>query len=571
MSDTAVAFRAVNKRFGDHPALRQLSFSAPSGRITGLVGPDGAGKTTILRLCAGLLLPDSGEIELGGGRPRIGYMPQRFGLYEDLTVEENLDLYADLHEVSSAERRGRLDQLLDFTGLGPFTQRLAGKLSGGMRQKLGLACVLMERPRLLLLDEPTVGVDPLSRRDLWSMIRAMMEAGTSVLVSTAYLDEAEQCDEVLMLHKGERLAHGPPASFREPLQGRCFSLALTGRARRQRLQSLQETPGVLDAVVQGDHIRLLLESGREIDQLGLKERVTAETPRFEDAFIALTATQRAAPPPSPSPPTTVARTSDEVVITLEQVQRSFGAFVAVKGIDLAVKRGEIFGLLGPNGAGKSTVIRMLCGLLPPSAGAARVLGLDLARSPGQVRSRIGYMSQRFSLYRQLSVAQNLRFFAGAYGLTGQARRRRIDAALAEFGLETHIDSTSAELPLGYQQRLALACALMHKPEIVFLDEPTSGVDPLARREFWHRINTLAEQGVTVLVTTHFIAEAEYCDRLAIMHEGRLIAEETPERLKAAGRRDGEPLPSLEESFVRLVEQQQRRQESRGSMDKQERC
>ena len=458
--------------------------------------------------------------------------------------------------MSSAERRSRLDQLLDFTGLGPFTQRLAGKLSGGMKQKLGLACVLMERPRLLLLDEPTVGVDPLSRRDLWRMIRAMMEAGTSVLVSTAYLDEAEQCDEVLMLHKGERLAQGTPDSFREALQGRCFSLALTGRARRKKLQQLQQTPGVLDAVVQGDHIRLLLEAGCDIARLGLEEKVVPEPPRFEDAFIALTAAQRqSAPQPTVEESRSVEPIPDETVITLEQVQRRFGAFVAVKGIDLAVRRGEIFGLLGPNGAGKSTVIRMLCGLLPPSAGAARVLGLDLARSPGQVRRRIGYMSQRFSLYRQLSVGQNLRFFAGAYGLTGRARKRRIDTALAEFGLEAHTDSTSAELPLGYQQRLALACALMHKPEIVFLDEPTSGVDPLARREFWHRINLLAEQGVTVLVTTHFIAEAEYCDRLAIMHEGRIIAEETPERLKAAGQRDGEPLPSLEESFVRLVEQQ----------------
>ena len=570
----AIGFHQVSKSFtrGEvrRTALHELDFEARAGRITGLVGPDGAGKTTIMRLCAGLLLPDSGRIEVLGldtrseseaVQARIGYMPQHFGLYEDLTVAENLNLYADLHGVKSAERKQRFEQLLAFTDLGPFTARLAGKLSGGMKQKLGLACVLMEQPDLLLLDEPTVGVDPVSRQELWQMIRTMMEAGAGVLVSTAYLEEAERCDDVLLLSDGELLASGRPAEFRAGLKGRTFSLPAIGAQRRQLQERLRRQPGVIDAVLQGSRLRLLLEEGRRIDELQIPDAlaVTAATPRFEDAFIDLLASKQSAIPSGAvaEPPTVAAEMAIEKkteVISLVKVRRCFGEFVAVRDVDLSIHRGEIFGLLGPNGAGKSTVIRMLCGLLPPSAGRATVLGLDLLRAPVAVRGRIGYMSQRFALYRQLSVRQNLQFFAGAYGLRGGERSVRLDQALAGYGLEPYADTLSGNLPLGFQQRLALACALLHDPEIVFLDEPTSGVDPIARRAFWSQINALAGRGVTVLVTTHFIQEAEYCDRLAIMYEGRVIAEDTPERLKAGCQREGEAMPGLEEVFVQLVEQ-----------------
>lgn len=563
-----IAFQGVGKGFvqgGERrPALQGLDFAAGSGSITGLVGPDGAGKTTILRLCAGLLLPDTGEVRVFGEdmraqaqavQARLGYMPQRFGLYEDLSVRENLRLYADLHGVAAEAREARFEQLLGFTGLGPFTARLAGKLSGGMKQKLGLACVLMARPSLLLLDEPTVGVDPVSRSELWRMIRSMMEAGTSVLVSTAYLEEAERCDRVLLLHEGRLLDQGEPTLFRERLQGRTYSLPFEGAGRRDLQERLGGVPGVMDAVIQGDQVRLLLAADARIDdvQAATEVPIRAVPPRFEDAFVDLLVAGHNARPTihlQTPPPADAAQA--EAVIVLDKVQRRFGDFVAVRDVDLSVRRGEILGLVGPNGAGKSTVIRMLCGLLPPSGGSARVLDLDLARASGRVRARIGYMSQRFSLYRQLSVRQNLHFFAGAYALPRRLRAERCEQALADYGLQKHADTPSGTLPLGYQQRLALACALLHGPEIVFLDEPTSGVDPLARRAFWSRINALADGGVTVLVTTHFIEEAEYCDRVAIMHEGRLIADDSPERLKAAARRPGRPLPTLEQVFVQRV-------------------
>jgi ABC-2 type transport system ATP-binding protein len=572
---SAVDIQGVSKHFSrgreQISALQQLHFQAATGAVTGLVGPDGAGKTTLLRVCAGLLTPDAGRALVLGHdvvreaatiQARVGYMPQRFGLYEDLSVAENLQLYADLQGLAGAQRQTRFDELLSFTGLGPFTRRLAGQLSGGMKQKLGLACVLVERPALLLLDEPTVGVDPLSRRELWSMIRVMQEAGTSVLVSTAYLDEAERCDQVILLHEGQLLDTGPPGDFRARLHHRTYTLAAEGHERRRlRAQALAQ-PQVLDAIIQGGRVRVLMAEEGEPKPLclpsGEQVQPMPAVPRFEDAFVALLAQLGHAAKGSWVAESALAQrpTAAEqqpVAIALDNLERRFGQFIAVRGVSLQVRRGEIYGLLGPNGAGKTTLIRMLCGLLAPSAGQARVLGLDLAHAPGQVRARIGYMSQRFSLYRQLSVAQNLRFFAGAYNLRGKARAERIDAALSGYGLAPVAMVNSGQLPQGFQQRLALACALLHEPEIVFLDEPTSGVDPLARRAFWAGINALAESGVTVLVTTHFLEEAEYCDRLAIMYEGQVIAEDTPDRLKAAHRQPGEAEPTLEAVFLDLIQ------------------
>lgn len=557
----------VTKRFAGESALTDVSLKIREGTVTGLIGPDGAGKTTLMRLIAGLLLPDSGDISVlsmdAVKEPLkvqrvIGYMPQRFGLYEDLTVQENLDLYADLQGLPDAARPNRYAELTKMTGLASFTRRLAGKLSGGMKQKLGLACVLVRPPKLLLLDEPTVGVDPVSRRELWSIIyRLVREENMTVLLSTAYLDEAERCNEVILLHKGERLGQGTPSEFSDKLKGRSFQVTLPDMNKRSLQSRLARFPGVIDATIQRTGVRVVMKDGLQPDRENLPKGVQIEPvpPRFEDSFISLLREKDGAPPlPKASTERAVTDGSDGDVITVDQLSRKFGSFYAVKQISFSVKSGEVFGLLGANGAGKSTTFRMLCGLLPVTDGQLRVAGLDLRRAPAKARARIGYMAQKFSLYGDLSVVENLQFFSSAYGLSGTGQRQQIDWALQEFELQHYASSTSRNLPLGYKQRLALAAALMHRPRILFLDEPTSGVDPLARREFWHRIAALAEEGVTVLVTTHFMEEAEYCDRLVIMAEGDILAEGTPDEMRARVQSDKLPDPTMEDAFIHLIEE-----------------
>jgi drug efflux transport system ATP-binding protein len=561
LAGVAKAFRAGRRELR---ALRGVSLRMDRGLVMGLVGPDGAGKTTLMRLAAGLLAPDEGRITVLGldatrqsleVQASLGYMPQRFGLYEDLSVQENLDLYADLQGVPRAQRAGRYAELMRMTGLAPFTARLAGRLSGGMKQKLGLACTLVRAPELLLLDEPTVGVDPVSRRELWQIVyRLVKSEHMSVLLSTAYLDEAERCDRVLLLHEGEALQEGEPAALSAPMRGRCY-LARGGDAGRRALQEAAlAAPGVIDALIQGAEVRLVTEPGAPPPVLE-GARVEPVAPRFEDAFVALLHSKKrsAAGSDAQSIKEPPELHGDEVVIEVRGAQRRFGDFYAVKDVSFEVRRGEIFGLLGANGAGKSTTFRMLCGLLPASAGSLRVAGVDLRRGAAAARARIGYMSQKFSLYGNLSVRQNVEFFAGAYGLAGRRRAERVAWALEGFDLAEAADDPSAELALGYKQRLAMACALMHEPEILFLDEPTSGVDPIARREFWRRINALAHSGVTVLVTTHFMEEAEFCDRLAIMAAGEILATGEPAEIKARARPDGAPEPTMEDAFIRLIE------------------
>ncbi|MCP5420673.1 MAG: ABC transporter ATP-binding protein [Gammaproteobacteria bacterium] len=574
----ALVLEAVSKRFHgggrDVQALQAVSLRVHPGRVTGLIGPDGAGKTTLMRLVAGLLRVDDGRIAVLGLdavrdvleiQAAIGYMPQRFGLYEDLSVQENMDLYADLQGVSSAERQVRYPELLHMTGLSPFTARLAGNLSGGMKQKLGLACTLIRAPRLLLLDEPTVGVDPLSRRELWAIVyRLVREQNTSVLLSTAYLDEAERCDEVILLHQGQILGQDTPEHFSARLRGHSFTLELPPGAKKRRWQErLSQHPEVLDTVIQGDRLRLVMVSAAPPSADLLAEldgaRISPVPPRFEDSFIAELYSRQAARSGPPSLGLNNAQALDgdgQPVIQVRNLERRFGDFYAVKNISFAVEQGEVFGLLGANGAGKSTTFRMLCGLLPASGGVLQVTGLDLRRAAAAARGHLGYMAQKFSLYGNLSVLQNLRFFSRVYGLPGRRREQQVQWALEQFELAALADVVSSTLPLGYKQRLALACALMHQPQVLFLDEPTSGVDPLARREFWRHINALAEQGVTVLVTTHFLEEAEYCDRLAIMAAGEILTLGAPAEIKAQVRTAQQPDPSLEEAFITLIEQRQ---------------
>ncbi len=555
-------------------ALREVGFKVRHGVVTGLVGPDAAGKTTLMRLAAGLLVPDAGTITVLGMdattqslavQSTIGYMPQRFGLYEDLSVRENLDLYADLQGVPEPARPARYAELMHMAGLDNFTGRLAGQLSGGMKQKLGLACALVRQPSLLLLDEPTVGVDPLSRRELWEIVyRLVREQGTSVLLSTAYLDEAERCDEVVLLHDGVVLAQGTPAELRETMCGRSYEISGNILEKRALQASLSRAPGVLDSLIQGDHIRVVMADNTPPDLNMLLPGVSgiamkSVPPRFEDSFVALLKAKSGSESISSSTltenivPGMAQKDAGKPIIEVHDLQRRFGDFYAVNNVTFSVAKGEVFGLLGANGAGKSTTFRMLCGLLPPSGGMLRVAGADLRHAAAGARARIGYMSQKFSLYGHLSVAENLRFFGSVYGLSGQQGVRRISWALQEFEFTSIADFTSGDLSLGYKQRLALACALMHEPEILFLDEPTSGVDPLARREFWSRINLLAQQGVTIMVTTHFMEEAEYCDRLAIMAAGEILTMGTPGSIKQQARSEQMREPTMEDAFVALIQ------------------
>jgi ABC-2 type transport system ATP-binding protein len=576
-AEVVLEMRSVRKQFVSGrrtvQALREVSFTVRRGRVTGLIGPDGAGKTTLMRLAVGLLAPDAGRITALGldatrdslaVQARVGYMPQRFGLYEDLSVQENLDLYSDLQGVPQAERAARYEELLRMTGLARFSARLAGRLSGGMKQKLGLACTLVRPPELLLLDEPTVGVDPVSRRELWQIVyRLVQEQGLSVLLSTAYLDEAEHCDEVILLHEGDVLGDGPPRAFRERSNGRTYVVTAPDVYRRVLQEALSTAKGVVDAVIQGDHVRLVMDSEVRPEPAKLLPKhegilIQPVPPRLEDSFVTMLRQRRTdvavtASPTPPNPEPAHSTNGDRPVIDVENVKRCFGDFYAVKGVTFQVKQGEVFGLLGANGAGKSTTFRMLCGLLPATEGSLRVAGLDLRRAAAAARARVGYMSQKFSLYGNLSVGENLRFFSSAYNLSGSRQRERMDWALTQFELAPLADVTSLDLPLGHKQRLAMACALMHEPEILFLDEPTSGIDPLARREFWRRINTLTQQRVTVMVTTHFMEEAEYCDRLAIMADGEILAIGTPEAIKQRQRTVEQPAPTMEDAFIALIE------------------
>jgi ABC-2 type transport system ATP-binding protein len=567
MSGAAIVARDLGKDFvaagSKQPlaALSDLSIEVPAASITALVGPDGAGKTTFVRLSAGLLRPDRGNLQVLGldvaqhpqvVQDRISYMPQRFGLYEDLSVQENLDLYADLHGVPQHLRQSRYARLMEMTDLGPFRARLAGKLSGGMKQKLGLACTLVRSPELLLLDEPTVGVDPLSRRELWQIVEQLIQGEKiAALIATAYLDEAERCARVYLLREGRLLAGGTPAELRERAAGLVqVAEPAAGEAPRVlQARLLADRARVVDAVPEAGAVRFIRRAGAD----AVLPHSRSVAPRLEDAFMLLLDADAAAPATvtTATPPAAAAAHDAEPVIRVQHLMRRFGDFVAVADTSFEVRRGEVFGLLGPNGAGKTTTFRMLCGLLPPSGGQLRVAGVDMRHARAAARSHIGYVSQKFALYGNLSVEDNLRFFAGAYGLTGAALQRQLQRAYAEFDLQDVKRMPSGRLPGGFRQRLAMAAALLHEPEILFLDEPTSGADPHARRAFWRRITALAAAGTTVVVTTHFMEEAEYCDRIVILDAGRVLALGTPAEVRAlAG--SGAAM-NMEQAFIGVVE------------------
>lgn len=564
-----IVLDGVEKRFAgmDQPAVASLSTRIASGAVMGLVGPDGAGKTTLIRMLAGLLKPSAGTVSVVGLDPLtqdselhaiLGYMPQKFGLYEDLTVIENLTLYADLRGVIGEERRKTFERLLKFTDLTRFTERLAGKLSGGMKQKLGLACTLVGEPKVLLLDEPGVGVDPISRRELWRMVHELADEGMLILWSTSYLDEAEQCREVLLMNEGKLLYSGAPQQLTQRMAGRTILLRAKNISHRKLLQRAICLPSVSDGVIQGKYLHLILKDNADHHALLLDldqpdaELLEAE-PRFEDAFIDLLGG-------GPDHESELAKIMpqvkvdpNETVIEAQQLTKKFGDFAATDHVDFQVKRGEIFGLLGPNGAGKSTTFKMMCALLKPTSGKALVLGMDLKTDSGRARQHLGYMAQKFSLYGNLTVAQNLKFFSGVYGLKGKQQKEKIEGMVNAFNFTPILNQTPDSLPLGFKQRLALACSLMHEPDILFLDEPTSGVDPLTRREFWLHINGMVDKGVTVMVTTHFMDEAEYCDRIGLVYRGKIIAAGSPDQLKHSVASDDNPNPTMEQAFIELVQ------------------
>ncbi|WP_311398977.1 ATP-binding cassette domain-containing protein [Lautropia mirabilis] len=569
-------------------ALDRVSLSVPRGQLTALVGPDGAGKTTLMRMMAGLLAPDEGSLHVLGldvtrdaqaVQDRISYMPQRFGLYEDLSVQENLDLYADLHGVPQAVRRERFARLMAMTDLARFTARPAGKLSGGMKQKLGLACTLVRSPELLLLDEPSVGVDPLSRRDLWEiLLQLVRDEQLSVVVSTAYMDEAERCTHVHVMNAGHVLANGTPQALAQRAQGLTFvatpPVGMAARMLQARL--LDAASAAVDAVPRGGQVRFIRRP--DVDEAALRPmlenvEVHPRPAELEDAFmLMLRQHAEAAGGQSSSEglpaagadrtlqgrrndePTAPAAVTDhaEPVIVVRDLVRRFGDFTAVASTSFEVRRGEIFGLLGPNGAGKTTTFRMLCGLLPATSGSLQVAGANLRVAPARARARIGYVAQKFSLYATLTVRENLAFYGAAYGLHGRQLTERIEAMLQRFDLDPAAES--GLLPAGYRQRLAMAAGLIHAPDILFLDEPTSGIDPLARRAFWRTITVLSAQGVTIVITTHFMEEAEYCDRIAIQDAGRMLALGTPRDVRTQA---GEAGSDMNAAFIAIVERGRR--------------
>jgi ABC-2 type transport system ATP-binding protein len=563
----AIEARALGRRFGAVTALDGVDLDVAAGTMFGLVGPNGAGKTTLLQVLAGLLDPTSGRASVLGHdvardapaiHRRIGYVSQEFTLYGALSVDENLDFFADLYGIPAAVRDERKQALLAWSRLVAFRSRRAGRLSGGMQRKLHLCSTLIHEPELLLLDEPTNGVDPVSRRELWEILHDVAGRGLTVVVATPYMDEAEQCERVALIHHGRILRTDTPDGLRAGVRGSVWELRVRDAPERPsgdrpgggwlaRARDLLAAEGLpVRSHLMGDRLHVLgapsldipgLLRGRLTPAPGVTLELRQVAPTMEDVFVfslsddADGRRENAVPRPRPSPGEARARRDRGDVVRLTELTRRFGDFVAVDRVSLAVGPGEIFGFLGPNGSGKTTTIRMLCGLLAPSAGHGEVLGHDVRRQARQIRSRIGYMSQRFSLYDDLTVAENLAFFGRGYGLRGACLAARTAAVVAMAGLEDQERRLARDLSGGVKQRLALGCAILHEPEIVFLDEPTAGVDPIARRGFWDVIGALAEAGTTVFVTTHYLDEAEYCHRVGLISQGRLVAEGSPRALR----------------------------------------
>lgn len=558
-----IEVKGLQKNYGKLAAIRGIDFTVRTGEIFGLIGPDGAGKTTTFQILAGVMSATAGKVEVVGKIPRdarlaIGYLTQKFSLYLDLSVEENIKYSAGLREISASQLAERSRKYLRLMNLEQFSNRLAGELSGGMKQKLALCCALISQPQVLLLDEPTTGVDPVSRREFWSVLASLSKAGMTIIVATPYMDEAERCHRVALMHEGQIQQTGTPAELRNSLGLQRLEVRVNQLETAEQILSENSTDFAdvqtfgdrLDVLVQNPEIgesqvrtaiegshRLLRRKTTEpavtVGQLQINSIRRAE-PTLENVFVNRLRQQGFDPPfiplPRLNPPPNQQR--GQVAIATENLSKTFGNFQAVKGVTLKIGYGKIYGLLGANGAGKTTTIKMLCGLLEASSGKITLAGRTSNLHSSSVRQRLGYMSQKFTLYDDLSIIENLKFYCGVYGIPRRHRQTKIDWVLEICGLVGKEKMITGKLPGGWKQRVAFGAAVMHEPEILFLDEPTSGVDPLARRQFWRLIEDLAHQGTAVLVTTHYLEEAEHCHQMCFMVAGEVVAQGTPSQIKS---------------------------------------
>ncbi len=556
-SDTIVNVSGFVKRYRKHVAVKGVDIGIRKGEIYGLIGPDGAGKSSLMKAIAGVLTYDEGMVEVFGTlvdseraaervKQRIGFLPQGLGLnlYPDLSVEENIDFFARLRLVPERDLIERKARLLAMTRLDKFRDRPMKNLSGGMKQKLGLICTLIHEPEMAIMDEPTTGVDPVSRRDFWAILAELLqEKGMTALVSTAYMDEAARFHRLSFLSSGKVLASGTPAEVQMLAPGSMVTFEATPQldaiARLKMRYKQVETLGPLlhvftDDTVPAAAMQSIASSLGDIKPMQLR----VNEPELEDVFVALLLRQGEQPTAIEMPPATRLTSNNAFAIEAKGLIRDFGTFRAVDRVSFQVKPGTIFGLLGANGAGKTTVIKMLNGIMPPTGGEGWVAEADMKTAGGAIKERIGYMSQAFSLYLDLTVVENIRLFAGIYGLDANATDQRLKWIVSMAGLKGYESSLTSRLPMGVRQRLALGCALVHQPRVLFLDEPTSGVDPIGRRHFWDILSRLArEEGVAILVTTHYMSEAEHCDQLALMYAGRIVAEGSPGDMKRQVEKD----------------------------------
>jgi drug efflux transport system ATP-binding protein len=536
------------KRYGPIEAVRGITFDVARGEIFGLIGPDGAGKTSTFQILAGVMEATSGTAEVFGGQARTmraqtGYLTQEFSLYPDLSVAENIRYTGDLRRVPTDEIAQRGRQYLRMFDMDRFSARLAGRLSGGMKQKLALVCALVPQPQILLLDEPTTGVDPVSRREFWDTLTHLAADGLTIVVATPYLDEAERCNRIALMHQGKIHQMGTPAELTSSLNAKRLELRTPDLAKAGAALA-GATGGDKDFIdIQrfGDHIDLLVRDAQKasdaLNQMmknaGLSvDEVRVDEPTLENVFVTrlrgLGQEVHEAPFPVRHDHSNL---RGRVAMGATNLTKQFGPFTAVKNVNLKIQYGEVYGLLGANGAGKTTTIKMLCGLLDASSGTMELAGETSNLRSQHIRQGIGYMSQKFSLYDDMTILENLNFFAGVYGVPDQEREEKIEWVLSFSGLEGKQNQITGSLPGGWKQRVAFGAAILHEPSILFLDEPTSGVDPLARRAFWTMINRLADAGAAILVTTHYLEEAEQCNRLGMMVAGELVAEGTPSGIK----------------------------------------
>lgn len=552
-TEPVVTVKDLVKDYGKTKAVKKLNFSINKGELFGLIGPDGAGKTTTFHILGGIMDATAGEVLTFGTKPRdfrlqIGYLTQQFSLYQDLSIEENLRYVAGIREVPPAEFEERSDKYLQAMDLLRFKGRLAGKLSGGMKQKLALCCALMASPKLLLLDEPTTGVDPVSRREFWDLLATVTGDGVTVAVATPYLDEAERCTRLILLHEGEIQEMGSVAELKAGLHMK--RLEVRGDKLEQLEKKLWTVANVSEKIQDiqtfGDRLDVLTSNPKETEELviqtyksmglsGNSEKevsVEVQEPTLENVFVNRLKGKVHVDHETEYPLVERATASpDAEAIAARHIYKIFGDFNAVKDVSLSVKYGEIYGLLGANGAGKTTTIKMLCGLLQPTKGEMVLCGAKSNLRSAALRERLGYMSQKFTLYDDLTILENLEFYCGVYQVQDKLKNERINWVLANSGLKGQENMITGRLPGGWKQRLSFGAAVMHQPEVLFLDEPTSGVDPLARREMWRMIRQFAGEGTAVLVTTHFLEEAEHCSQLGFMVAGELVAEGSPSGIK----------------------------------------